>query len=134
MKKGILVLMFFMSLLVSNAANDQVNSLGSQTVIIRKQTSTANNHLMQPIDCPDVVFNSTSSQLTVDFGNQPVNNFTVTISSLYADVDYYATSTFTTIPLAVDGISDYSITIETGDGDLFEGTLYAADYATTATF
>ncbi|MBQ0114411.1 MAG: hypothetical protein KBT13_04060 [Bacteroidales bacterium] len=63
-----------------------------------------------------------------------MNNFIVTISSLYADVDYYATSTFTTIPIAVDGISDYSITIETGDGDLFEGTLYAADYATTATF
>ena len=123
-----------MSLLVSNAANDQVNSLGSQAVIIRKQTSTANNHLMQSIDCPDVFFNSMSNLLTIDFDNQPVGNYTVTISSPLVDVDYYATSPFTTIPLAVDGISDYSITIETGDGDLFEGTLYASDYTTTATF
>ncbi len=115
------------------AETNQTTSKGSHRVVTTKVVGR-NNHLVQPIDCPDVVFNSTSSQLTVDFGNQPVNNFTVTISSLYADVDYYATSSFTTIPLAVDGISDYSITIETGDGDLFEGTLYASDYTTTATF
>lgn len=133
MKKCILVLMFIMSLLFSNAANDQVNSLGSQTVIIRKQTSTDNTHLMQPIDCPDVFYSSMNSQITVDFGNQPVNNYTVTISTPFNDVDYYATSSFTTIPLAVDGISDYSIVIETEDGDVFEGTLYAIDYTTSMT-
>ncbi|MBQ0121013.1 MAG: hypothetical protein KBT13_07835 [Bacteroidales bacterium] len=75
----------------------------------------------------------TSSSITVDFGIQPVNNYTVTISSLYADVDYYATSSFTTIPLAVDGFSDYSIVIETVDGDVFEGTLYASQYVTSQT-
>ncbi|MCQ2287493.1 MAG: hypothetical protein MJZ74_00140 [Muribaculaceae bacterium] len=62
-----------------------------------------------------------------------MNNYTVTISSLYADVDYYATSSFTSIPLSVDGFSDYSIVIETEDGDVFEGTLYAIDYTTSMT-
>ena len=133
MKKFILVLLFFMSLLDSNATNDQVNSSGSLYVVVRKQTSKAHNHLSQPVDCPDVSYNSMNSLITIDFGNQPVNNYTVTISSLYADVDYYATSSFTTIPLAVDGISDYSIVIETAEGDVFEGTLYASQYAPSQT-
>ncbi len=121
-----LVLIFNVSL---NANVDSINDNQKRVVIIN------GNHRPQPHVCePLVQFYTASSILTIDFGNQPVNNFIVTISSLYADVDYYATSTFTTIPIAVDGISDYSITIETGDGDLFEGTLYAADYATTATF
>ncbi|WP_407402529.1 hypothetical protein [Sodaliphilus sp.] len=90
-------------------------------------------HNYEPIDLPEVIYSSYDSTITIDFGNQPVNNYTVTISSLYADVDYYATSSFTTIPLAVDGISDYSIVIETTEGDVFEGTLAASQYVTSQT-
>ena len=133
MRKILLFFLLCITAITGYAEVNQTTSKGSYCVVIAKSAGVK-NHIVLPSDCPDVVFNSISSQLSIDFGNQPVNNFTVTISSLYADVDYYATSSFTTIPLAVDGISDYSITIETGDGDLFEGTLYAADYATTATF
>ena len=133
MKKFFLVLLFLVSLLDSNATNDQVNSSGSLYVVVRKQTSKAHNHFAQPIECPDVIFNSMNSLITIDFGIQPMNNYTVTISSLYADVDYYATSSFTTIHLAVDGVSDYSIVIETAQGDVFEGTLAASQYATSET-
>lgn len=134
MRKILLFFLLCITAITGYAEVNQTTTKGSYIVVTTRASGHKTNHLAQPIDCPDVVFNSISSQLSIDFGNLPVNNFIVTISSLYADVDYYATSSFTTIPLAVDGISDYSITIETGDGDLFEGTLYAADYATTATF
>lgn len=134
MRKILLFFLLCITAITGYAEVNQTTSKGTHRILLAKSIGRTSGHLAQPIDCPDVVFNSISSQLSIDFGNQPVNNFIVTISSLYADVDYYATSTFTTIPIAVDGISDYSITIETGNGDLFEGTLYATDYATTATF
>ena len=120
-----LILFFHVSLF---AGVDSINDNEKRVVIIN------GNKRPQPHFCePIVQFYTASSFLTVDFGNQPVNNYTVTISSLYADVDYYETSSFTTIPLMVDGVSDYSIVIETEDGDVFEGTLYAIDYTTSMT-
>ncbi len=107
-------------------------SLGTTRIAI-KRGLYQHQHNYEPIDLPEVIYSSYDSTITIDFGNQPVNNYTVTISSLYADVDYYATSSFTTIPLAVDGISDYSIVIETTEGDVFEGTLAASQYVTSQT-
>lgn len=122
------VLLFLLVFNVSVFAS--VNSTNDN----EKRVVIANTHRPRPHLCEPVVwYNMTSSSITVDFGIQPVNNYTVTISSLYADVDYYATSSFTTIPLAVDGFSDYSIVIETVDGDVFEGTLAASQYATSET-
>lgn len=119
--------------MTGNAETNQTTSKGTHLVVTTKVV-VRNNHLAQPIDCPDVCFNSVNSNITVDFGNQPVDDYVVTISTPFVDFDYYATSSFTTIPLAVDGISDYSITIETADGDMFEGTLYASEYTSNATF
>lgn len=119
--------------ITSIATINQTNSLGTHQVIVRGSNANQPTHLSQPIDCPEVFYISQASIITIDFGNQPVNNYTVTISSLYADVDYYVTSSFTTIPLAVDGFSDYSIVIETADGDVFEGILTASDYTTSQT-
>lgn len=130
MNKYILLFLLCVNASIGARSENVINgSINDKPVIIIGRPT---NH--PHFDVPSVCYITRTSTISIDFGNQPVNNFTVTISSLYADVDYYATSSFTTIPLAVDGISDYSITIETGDGDLFEGTLYAADYATTATF
>ena len=112
---------------------NQVTTKGSYRVVTTKVGGHHSGHFAQPIDCPDVLYNSINNHITIDFGIQPVNNYTVTISSLYADVDYYATSSFATIPLAVDGTSDYSIVIETAEGDVFEGTLYASQYVTSQT-
>ena len=133
MKKILLYLLLCMTTMVGYAGVNQITSKGSNIVISAKD-AMKDNHYTLPIDCPIVVFYIAASNcITVDFGTQPVNNYTVTISSLYADVDYYATSSFTTIPLAVDGISDYSIVIETAEGDVFEGTLYASQYVTSQT-
>lgn len=119
-----LILFFHVSLF---AGVDSTNDNDTRIVI-------ANGHCPRPhVREPMVQFFTTSSILTVDFGNQPVNNYTVTISTPFNDVDYYATSSFTSIPLSVDGFSDYSIVIETEDGDVFEGTLYAIDYTTSMT-
>ena len=83
--------------------------------------------------CVSLFIFSTDSTITIDFGNQPIEDYSVTISSPFTDVDYYVTSSYTTIPLVVDGISDYTIIIETSDGDVFEGTLAASEYSTTVT-
>lgn len=128
------ILFLFLSICLSVVSYaDDTNYLGTHRIAINRARCNTHNHYIQPIDCPDVLYNSINNHITIDFGIQPVNNYTVTISSLYADVDYYATSSFTTIPLAVDGTSDYSIVIETADGDVFEGTLYASQYVTSQT-
>ena len=114
-----------------NATGFETNSTGIRRIGVSQTGSAQNNHMMQPIDSPTVYFQSLTNTITVDFGTQPVNSFVVTISSLYTDVDYYATSSFTTIPLAPDGFSDYSIVITTAAGDVFEGILTASDYTTS---
>ena len=125
--KFVFLLLFNFS--ISLFANTNfVNSNDKRIVIVNGNERPA-PHVCELV----VMYYTTSSVITVDFGTQPVNNYTVTISSLYTDVDYYATSSFTTIPLAVDGISDYSIVIETAEGDVFEGTLAASQYATSET-
>lgn len=91
--------------------------------VIISRTHVVHPHLLEPV----VTYNSSASLLTINFANQPINNYIVTISTAQTNVDYYATSPYTTIPLVVDGISSYDITIETADGDVFEGTLFAND-------
>lgn len=101
----------------------------SDTVVILSQKPSGNpTRIEEPV--PIVTYNNVGV-LTIDFRSSQVDNFVVTISSPYTDVDYYATSSFTTIPIIVDGISDYSIVIETADGDVFEGVLAASEYASS---
>lgn len=128
MKKILLFLLLCMSSMVGSAEVNQTTSKGTHCIVIT-DLLRPKGHLAEPIDRPDVFYNSINSNITVDFGTQSVNSYTVTISSPFADVDYYATSSFVTIPFAVDGVSDYSIVIETSDGDVFEGTLTASEYA-----
>ncbi len=118
---------------ISNAINNVPLSVGTKHVVIKRNLNR-HHHYYEPIELPEVIYYEYDSTITVDFGNQPVNDYVVTISTPLIDFDYYATSPFTIIPLAVDGISDYSITIETADGDMFEGTLYASEYTSNATF
>lgn len=79
--------------MAGNAETNQTTSKGTHRVVTTK-VAVRGNHLAQPIDCPDVFYNSVNSNITVDFGDQPVGNYCVTISSPFADVDYYATSPF----------------------------------------
>lgn len=101
MKKRILIFLLVMTCISSYAITCAPLSLGTTRIAI-KRGLYQHQHNYEPIDLPEVIYSSYDSTITVDFGIQPVNNYTVTISSLYADVDYYATSSFTTIPLAVD--------------------------------
>lgn len=77
---------------------------------------------------PEVKFNS-SGVLTINFDITTFECYTLTITSIYTDVDFVITSSSVSIPLLVDGFSDYSIIIETNDGNVFEGTLNASEYA-----
>ena len=98
-------------------------SRGTNAVISQKN-SKSNNRLTSPI----VFFNNSEQSLSIDFGFYTFESVSITISSPYTDVDYVVNSSFVTIPLEVDGVSDYQIVIETNDGDIFEGTLFADDY------
>lgn len=102
-------------------------SNGTKQVIVKKGLNQ-NSHYSEPIEPPEVFYNERSSVMSIYFSNHSIENFRVTISSPYNDVDYVVNSSFVTIPLEVDGESDYQIVIETNDGDIFEGTLYADDY------
>ncbi|MGM9838582.1 MAG: hypothetical protein ACI307_00740 [Sodaliphilus sp.] len=93
-------------------------------VVISQKNSKSNNRLTSPI----VFFNNSEQSLSIDFGFFTFESISITISSPYTDVDYVVNSSFVTIPLEVDGVSDYQIVIETNDGDIFEGTLFADDY------
>lgn len=128
MKTKLIIIFILFSLLHSHAETNSIFGEKDTEVYVLDLNSKKTARLDEPI----VQFHKTGF-VTIDFGIQPVNNYTVTISSLYTDVDYYATSSFTTIPLAVDGFSDYSIVIETAEGDVFEGTLYASEYAPSQT-
>lgn len=122
MKTKVLLMFFLLSHICLFADTDSVNN-NNKRIIIANSNGRPNPHMIEPL----VYFMPFSSTITVDFGDQPVGNYCVTISSPLVDVDYYATSPFTTIPIAVDGINDYNIIIETDDGDIFEGTLLATD-------
>lgn len=126
MRKIIFIVFLIVATFSGYAINDAPLSLGTKHVII-KRSLNQHHHYYEPIDLPEVIYYEYSSTITVDFGDQPVGNYCVTISSPLVDADYYATSSFTTIPIAVDGINDYNIIIETDDGDIFEGTLLATD-------
>lgn len=110
--------------------NQTTSRGGSVDVVLSHQYRDRPIRLSEPC----VVYYLSNSIITIDFGNQPVEEYSVTISSPFTDVDYYATSSYTTIPLVVDGYSDYTIIIETSDGDIFEGTLAASEYASTQMF
>lgn len=129
MKKNILFLLLCISTIVGYANVNHTTSKGSYRVVITKVTGQHSSHFTQPIDCPEVFYESNTNYIAIDFGVQPINDYTVTISSPFTDMDYFVTSSYTTIPLSVDGISDYSIIIETADGDVFEGVLLASDYS-----
>lgn len=122
MKKLFFLLLLMSLAIVSNASNASPNSNDKRAIIIGG-FGGSRPHLSEPT----VTYTISTSTITVDFGDQPVGNYCVTISSPLVDIDYYATSPFTTIPIAVDGINDYNIIIETDDGDIFEGTLLATD-------
>ena len=121
MKKFCLSFLFLLSITSVLFANTNgITSNDTRYIIL------GNNKGTRPHFCePSVVYHPSSSTITIDFGNQPIDDYSVIISSPFTDVDYYVTSSFVTIPLAVDGYSDYTIIIETSDGDVFEGTLAA---------
>lgn len=121
MKKTVFLFLLLMSYFISDAR-------GIGDTIVRLNRRPVRDHARDEWVTPETKFHSSSSTLTIDFGDSSLDFYTVTISSPYTDVDYYATSSFTTIPIIVDGISDYSIVIETADGDVFEGVLMASDY------
>ena len=129
MKKILFFLLLCTTTIVGFAEVNQTTSKGSYRVVITKVIGQHSSHFTQPIDCPEVFYESNTNYIAIDFGVQPINDYTVTISSPFTDIDYFITSSYTTIPLSVDGISDYSIIIETADGDVFEGTLTASEYA-----
>ena len=123
MRKKLLLVALASFLLVTCMADaNETNSNNTRTVYL-KHVKISHPHLLEPV----VTYNSSASLLTINFANQPINNYIVTISTAQTNVDYYATSPYTTIPLVVDGISSYDITIETADGDVFERTLFAND-------
>lgn len=129
MKTKLIIIFILFSLLHSHAETNSILGGKDTEVYVLDLNSKKTARLDEPI----VQFHKTGF-VTIDFGTQPVNNFTVTISSPLTDVDYYVTSSFTTIPLAVDGISDYYIIIESCYGDVFEGTLAASEYASNELF
>lgn len=132
MQKLILVLSLLLVSITNYAEVNSIASKGSYHVVISRHGGILINHNF--VSIPEVIFNSNTNQISIDFGNQPIEDYTVTISSPFTDVDYYVTSSYTTIPLVVDGISDYTIIIETSDGDVFEGTLAASEYSTTVMY
>jgi len=134
MKKLLFLFLLCITSITSNATENHITSTGSIKVVSNRTSGVRVNHYAEPIDCPDIIFNLNTNQISIDFGNQPIENYNVTISSPFTDVDYYVTSSYTTIPLVVDGYSDYTIIIETSDGDVFEGTLAASEYASTQMF
>ena len=128
----VFVIFLFIGLAFQNCLAYSYEPNGSSTdrKIFISGTRIKHPHLSEPI----VFFHSQTSIISIDFGDQPIEDYTVTISSPFTDVDYYVTSSYTTIPLVVDGYSDYNIIIETSDGDIFEGTLAASEYASTQMF
>lgn len=129
MKRLFLFLGIYLCVSLFIFSTDSILGEGSGKRVVIISHGHTNPHLIMPT----VAYYPQSSTITIDFGNQPIEDYSVTISSPFTDVDYYVTSSYTTIPLVVDGISDYTIIIETSDGDVFEGTLAASEYSTTVT-
>lgn len=123
MLKKILLFVFLLVLTIPDCYSATNNNPKGTIIISGKGVHSP--HLSSPY----VTYHLASSMLSIDFGNQPIDDYTVTISSPFTDMDYFITSSYTTIPLSVDGISDYSIIIETAEGDVFEGVLLASDYS-----
>lgn len=122
-----LLFFIFMFVCVSLSANTS-SAYGlrrSTNVVINHKSTSGSYRFATPI----TTYQIDANLLIIDFGVQPINGFTVTIISVYTEVDYSVTSSFATIPLSVDGVSDYTIVIETDSGDVFEGTLSACDYS-----
>lgn len=130
MKRYLFTCFYVVWAIIASANLNVINGNGGWKKIA--MNGGENKHSTHMVE-PNVVYYFQSSTITIDFGNQPIKDYSVTISSPFTDVDYYVTSSYTTIPLVVDGISDYTIIIETCDGDVFEGTLAASEYSTTVT-
>lgn len=117
---------------ISSVANvNYITSKGSYSVVTSRISSGIASHLTSFVECPEVFFESSKNCITINFGAQKINNFTVTITSMCTEVDYYATSSFISIPFVPDGMNDYTIIIEIDNGDIFEGTLFADEYLNT---
>lgn len=123
-KSLFLIVALNIGLICSAGPSSTYGSIRGTNVVINKTNSKGDNRLCLPL----VDFNIAEQSISIDFGSFPIENFRVTISSPYNDVDYVVFNSFVSIPLEVDGVSDYQIVIETNDGDIFEGTLFAEDY------
>lgn len=122
-KKILLLLVLFCQLSMFANLTDYTNVY----VVLGKKTQKP--HLYEPC----VQYNTYSNELSIDFGTAPIASYTVTISAPLFETDYVMFSPQASIPLAVDGESDYEIVIETFDGDVFEGTLAACEYNSAQT-
>lgn len=74
------VLLFLLLFLVSNTSDANVNpitSKGSLHVVTSRTGGATINRLTPIVESPDVVYNSIQNSITIDFGVQPINGFTV---------------------------------------------------------
>lgn len=124
--KKLLFLLFFAVALTASAFTppDGINGNGQSVIIAIEMTKPHKLHLAEltTLYCTD------TEVLTVDFA-EPGVEYSVTVTNLRNNIYITFYDTGGVVPLPADGFSDYLITIETTDGDVFEGILYAADYA-----
>ena len=122
MKKRI-NLAIFIGLLTCITCFASINSPNTRKV---EMTGICSNpHLTA--DALDVYYYVNNEVLTVDFAEHGVE-YSVTVTNLSNNIYITFYDTGGVVPLPADGFSDYLITIETTDGDVFEGILYASDY------
>ena len=107
---------------------DGINGGGRNRVIIIN-TPIPTPHTAEPA----VLFCTDTEVLTIDFVDPSVE-YSVTVTNLMNNVYITFYDTGGVVPLPTDGFCDYLITIETTDGDVFEGTLYAHDYLSPDTY
>lgn len=123
--KKLLFLLFFAVALTASAFTppDGINGdARNRIIIINSHTSLP--HLAEPA----VAFATATSTLEVEFLAPPAQ-YVVTVTNMTTGIfltDYSCTGE---IPLPTNGFGDFLITVEVDDELVFEGTLYAADYA-----
>ena len=119
MKAKIFSLLFLLLALMPATADD-TNGSGARKGINLSQTRPPKPQVM--VDEPEAEYNTISGSLTITLDAVSYSEYTIILSSGYANVDYYPTSSVVVFPASALSETTY-IYIDSDDCGTYEGVL-----------
>ena len=127
MKKCLLTLILLLSAMMAISADNVNGDKNAQSINLSQTQIPLPTRL---VDDPVAEYNTVTGTLTITLDATYYSDYTITISSDYASMDYYVTSPVTVFPASALSEVTY-IYIDSDDSGAYEGVLDLSDINNT---